>query len=47
MLTVAVYTDITELKQAEREMARAIQEIRQARAVAEKPIAPRAILWRP
>ena len=34
--TVAVYTDITELKQAEREMARAIQEIRQAHAVAEE-----------
>ena len=30
--TVAVYTDITELKQAEREMAQAIQEIRQAHA---------------
>jgi two-component system sensor histidine kinase/response regulator len=34
--TVAVYTDITELKQAEREMAQAIQEIRQAHAAAEE-----------
>jgi signal transduction histidine kinase/CheY-like chemotaxis protein len=34
--TVAVYTDITELKQAEREMAYAIQEVRQAHAAAEE-----------
>ena len=34
--TVGVYTDITELKQAELDMARAIQEARQARTAAEE-----------
>ncbi len=34
--TVAVYTDITELKKAESELARAMHEAREARAAAEK-----------
>jgi signal transduction histidine kinase len=34
--TVAVYTDITELKKAESELARAMNEAREARAAAEK-----------